>query len=66
MSNWTKTDKNLATELALYVAEVRLRDPKVSWVVGEKGTPWQHYYLNSSALFRKMRPSRRRRVVVGE
>lgn len=66
MSNWTKTDKTLATELALYVAEVRLRDPKVSWVVGQKGSPWQNYYLNSSALFRKMRASRRRRVAVGE
>jgi hypothetical protein len=66
MTNWTKTDKDLALELALYVAAVRLRDPKVSWVVGQKGSPWQDYYLNSSALFRKMRPSRRRRVIVGE
>lgn len=66
MSDWTKTDKDLAIELGLYVARVRLYGTKDRWKVGDKTKPWNEYYLHTSAIFRKMRSSRRRRVANSE
>lgn len=62
MTSWTRTDEQLATELSLYVAQVRLYGPKSQWTIADKGKPWVDYYSHTSAILRKMRPSRRKRV----
>ena len=62
MTRWTRTDEDLATELGLYVAQVRLYGAKDQWTIGDKNKPWTDYYSHTSALLRKMRSSRRKRV----
>ena len=62
MSRWTRTDEQLATELSLYVAQVRLYGAKAQWTIADTGKPWVDYYSHTSALLRKMRSSRRKRV----
>lgn len=62
MSTWTTTDEQLATEVSLYLAQVRLYGAKSQWTITDKGKPWADYYSHTSALLRKMRASRRKRV----
>jgi uncharacterized phage-associated protein len=62
MTRWTKTDKDLAAELEMYMAQVRLYGAKNAWTIQDKGKPWDTYYRHSSALFRKIRASRRNRI----
>lgn len=62
MSRWTKTDNDLAQELAAYVSAVRLYGASSQWTIRDEGKPWTVYYEHGSSLFRKMRPSRRNRI----
>jgi hypothetical protein len=62
MSKWTTTDEQLATEVSLYLAQVRLYGANSQWTIGDKGKPWTDYYSHTSSLLRKMRSSRRKRV----
>jgi len=62
MSKWTTTDEQLATEVSLYLAQVRLYSAKSQWTIGDTGKPWNDFYAHTSALLRKMRTSRRKRV----
>ena len=62
MTRWTKTDKDLAAELGAYIAQVRLYGARDQWTIGDQNKPWTEYYSHTSAIFRKMRPSRRKRV----
>ena len=64
MTRWTKTDKDLAAELQMYMTQVRLYGANSQWTIQDKGKPWDIYYRHSSALLRKMRASRRNRVGV--
>lgn len=49
-------------ELQSYYARVRLYGAGTPWTIGDKNKPWTDYYSHTSALFRKMRASRRKRV----
>ena len=62
MTRWTKTDEALASELTAYVAQVRLYGASSQWTIADTGKPWTEYYSHTSAILRKMRSSRRKRV----
>ena len=62
MTRWTRTDEQLAAELGLYMWSVHLYGAKDRWTIADKGKPWTDYYSHTSALLRKMRASRRKRV----
>jgi hypothetical protein len=62
MSKWTTTDEDLALELQSYYQRVTLYGAGTPWTILDKGKPWTDFYAHTSALLRKMRASRRKRV----
>ena len=62
MSNWTRTDEDLALELQTYYAQVKSYGATTPWTIQDKGKPWGEFYEHASILLRKMRTSRRKRV----
>lgn len=60
--SYTAQDLDVNNQLEMYLARVRLCGASDQWTIGDKGKPWTDYYKQTSALFRKMRESRRERV----